>query len=101
MPIAHSTDDSRGTICSGISSSLQIWHEWIGPAPPAATNGNSRGSQPRLIVTSRTPCAMLLQTTRNMPAAASSIDSPIGSAMWRRIASRDASTDRRMRPPAK
>ena len=27
--------DSRGTICSGISSSLQIRQAWIGPAPPA------------------------------------------------------------------
>jgi len=36
MPKAHSTEDSRGTICSGISSSLQMRQEWIGPAPPAA-----------------------------------------------------------------
>src|SRR5215208_1485232 len=90
MPKAHSTEASRGTICSGISSSLQIRQPWIGPAPPPGISGNSRGSKPRLIVTSRTPCAMLLQATRYMPAAACSIDRPIGLAMCSSMARRAA-----------
>ena len=101
MPKAHSTEDSRGTICSGISSSWQMRQEWIGPAPPAGMKGNSRGSKPRLMVTSRTPCAMLLQATRYMPAAASSTERPIGLAMCSSMAWRAAATSSCILPPAK
>jgi hypothetical protein len=101
MPKAHSTEDSRGTIWKGISSSSQIRQEWIGPAPPAGMKGNSRGSKPRLMVTSRTPCAMLLQATRYMPAAASSMLRPIGLAMCVSMALRAAATSSFIFPPAK
>jgi hypothetical protein len=101
MPNAHSTDDSRGTICSGISSSLAMRHECIGPAPPAAIIGNSRGSKPRLIVTSRTPWAMLLHTTRYMPAAASSTERFMGRAMCSSIERRAAAASSFILPPAK
>ena len=101
MPKAHSTELSRGTICSGISSSWQIRHAWMGPAPPAGMIGNSRGSNPRLIVTSRTPCAMLLHATRYIPAAASSIVRPMGRAMCVSMAARAAATSNFILPPAK
>ena len=94
-------EDSRGTICNGISSSLQIRQEWMGPAPPATTRGNSRGSEPRLMVISRTPCAMLVQTMRYMPAAASRVESLSGLAIWVSMACLAASTSSLILPPAK
>ena len=75
--------------------------ECSGPAPPATTSGNSRGSLPRSMVTSRTPCAMLVQATRYMPAAAASTVMPSGAAMFLAMASRAVFASSLMRPPAK
>ena len=53
---------------------------WSGPAPPNGTSVKSRGSRPRLTVTTRIERAMLLLQIATMPRAASSRDRPSRSA---------------------
>ncbi len=71
MPTAHRIDDSRGTIWKG---NPELFADQAGVDRAGAAGHDHRefrADRSRvLIVTSRTPCAMLVQTTRYMPAAA-------------------------------
>ena len=73
---------------------------WIGPAPPNAIMTKPAGSRPRSTETDLIARTMFEFAIRWMPWAASSSDSPDGSAMWRRIAASASARSTRSAPPA-
>ena len=64
---------------------------WTGPLPPNTISENCRGSRPRSLETARNARAIVALATRWMPKAASSTDTPMGSATCLPTASTDSS----------
>ena len=72
---------------------------WTGPLPPNAIRANCRGSRPRSLETARSARAIVALATRWTPKAASSTETPMGSATCLPSASTDRSERIASSPP--
>ena len=100
-PTADPTPAFAGITTSSMPSFSASCAAWSGALPPSATSVRSNNSRPRSVACRRAAFAMFSSTVSLIANADCSWLSSSGPPIDRRIASRLASSLRRIRPPAK